>query len=72
MKPNFFIIPIIAILTATVGSMISEEGIKRWYKNLKKPAITPPNKYFGWIWTIIFILSAVSALIIWNSNAFLN
>src|SRR4051812_8029727 len=72
MKPNLYLIPIITILVATIGRMLGEAGIKNWYKNLKKPDFTPDNEVIGWAWSAIFVLTAVSALIIWNSGAFLS
>jgi benzodiazapine receptor len=35
---------------------------------LDKPELTPPNWLFPIAWTTIFILTAISALIVWNSG----
>ncbi|MDF2700207.1 MAG: ytaB [Haloplasmataceae bacterium] len=34
---------------------------EEWYQSLNKPVITPPNQVFSIVWTIIFVLIALSA-----------
>jgi benzodiazapine receptor len=65
MKLNYFIIPLIVFLVAFTGSLITSGGMD-WYKTINLPAWTPPGSVIGIAWTIIFILSAISALIVWN------
>ena len=38
-----------------------------WYEGLSKPLWTPPNSAFGPVWTILYILMAVSAWMVWKS-----
>jgi len=66
MQLNYFIIPLLTILTAVTGSVITSRGMS-WYKTIIRPGFTPPGSIIGAIWTIIFILSASSLLIVWNS-----
>lgn len=66
MKPNYIIIPIVTFFTAFVGSMLTS-GDMAWYQTLKLPAMAPPGFAIGIVWTVIFILSAISALIVWNN-----
>jgi tryptophan-rich sensory protein len=40
-----------------------------WYKTIKLPSWTPSGSVIGTVWTILFILAAISALIIWNQLA---
>ena len=65
MKLNYAVIPLIVLATAVIGGMITSRGMA-WYKTIKKPLWTPPGAVIGVVWTFIFILSTLSALIVWN------
>lgn len=39
-----------------------------WYDNLVKPSWNPPSYIFGPVWTILYLLMAISLWIIWKSN----
>lgn len=65
MRPNFIIIPLFTIITASLGIWLTNAGLD-WYGTLTLPAITPPGEIIGWVWTGIYILSTLSALILWN------
>lgn len=65
MKSNYFIIPIIVFLTATIGSYFTGAG-QEWYQTINLPFFTPPGWIIGLVWTFIFIFSTISALIFWN------
>lgn len=65
MKINYIIIPLITFLTALFGSWLTSGGMD-WYKTIKLPSWTPGGSIIGAVWTTIFILSTISALIIWN------
>lgn len=65
MKINYVIIPIVAFLVATIGGLITSGGMN-WYQTINLPIWTPSGSIIGAIWTTIFILSAISALIVWN------
>ncbi len=65
MKPNYIIIPLITFLTAFLGSLSTSGGMD-WYKTISKPSWTPAGSFIGAVWTILFILATISALIIWN------
>lgn len=68
-KPNYFVIPLITVATATLGSVFTNAGMA-WYDTaLLMPSFTPPKIAFPIAWTVIFILTAMSALIFWNSRS---
>jgi len=67
MKPNYLIIPLITILVSVTGSSFTSSGIgSGWYDSIAKPSWTPPGSVIGAVWTTIFILSTISAILVWN------
>lgn len=68
LKPNYIVIPVITITTISVGSWVTSLGMN-WYKTIKLPAFTPPGSFIGMVWTVLFILATISALIVWNKAA---
>ena len=67
-KPNYFFIPLFVIITASAASYFAEAG-RAWYKTINLPDWTPSGSIMVLAWTIIFILSSSSLLIIWNRYA---
>ena len=37
-----------------------------WYERLKKPSWRPPNRLFGPVWTILYVMIAVSGWLVWR------
>ena len=67
MKVNYFIIPLVTLIVAFIGSLLTSGGMD-WYENLNLPEGTPTGSFIGAIWTVIFILATISALIFWNKS----
>lgn len=68
MKRNYLIIPSITILTALLGGWATSGGLEGWYSGLRLPSWTPPGTTIGIVWTILYILATISALIIFNKR----
>lgn len=66
-KLNYLVIPLITIFTALSGSLLTSKGMG-WYKTINLPEIAPAGSFIGSVWTIIFILSAWSAILFWNKK----
>jgi len=67
MKLNYIVIPLITILVAVLGNLFTSSGIDSgWYDSITKPAWTPAGSIIGAVWTLLFILATISALIVWN------
>ena len=73
MKLYYIIIPLIAIAVAGLGSLLTNTGLTpatdsvlSWYQTIQKPNWTPAGSIIGVVWTTIFILTAISALIVWT------
>ncbi len=56
----------IALLVALAGGLLTTTG--PWYHALRRPAWKPPDWAFGPIWTTIFALTVVSAVMAWNAD----
>jgi len=57
-------------LTFLVGWFGSRFSPGFWYAELAKPAWTPPDYIFGPAWTLLYILMALSAWLVWKKVGF--
>ena len=64
-KPNYILIPLLVIITGSAASYFAEFG-RQWHETINFPGWLIPGSYTDIVWMIIFILSSVSVLIIWN------
>jgi tryptophan-rich sensory protein len=63
---SYILIPLVAILVAFLGGRLTMRSVVTWYRTIRKPLWTPPGSVIGLVWTVLYILAAVSALIVWN------
>jgi benzodiazapine receptor len=66
-KWNYIIIPLTIAIVGYGGSLITNMGMT-WYDTLSLPKTAPEGWFIGSVWTVIFILSAISSLLFWNSK----
>lgn len=71
-QPGIHILPIssiigLTLLVAVTGSLFTTPEIPTWYNSLDLPSWTPSGSIIGLVWTIIFILTACSAILIWQN-----
>jgi tryptophan-rich sensory protein len=62
---NYLIIPLLAVIAASAAAYFAETG-RILNNTIVLPMWTPPISFTGNILTIIFLINAVSVLIIWN------
>lgn len=53
---------------AAIGSRFLPD---EWYRGLKKPAWNPPNWLFGPVWTLLYLLMAIAAWLVWREHGVL-
>jgi tryptophan-rich sensory protein len=77
-RPNWLVLSgfiLGALATGAVGALFSPgvtlargASTAAWYAGLHKPAWTPPNTWFGPIWTILYVLMGSAAWLVWSER----
>ncbi|MES2062705.1 MAG: TspO/MBR family protein [Bacteroidota bacterium] len=66
-QPAAFMLSLAITLTiGVVASIFTRPEITGWYSTLNKPPFTPPNWLFPVAWTIIYIMIATAAYMVWK------
>jgi len=72
MKPavvvKFIVCLGVTFLAPFVGSLFTRQAVSDWYVHLNKPFFTPPGWLFGPVWTVLYLLMAVAAFLIWQKG----
>ncbi len=55
---------------AALGSLLTDPNIDGWYAALRKPPWNPPNWVFGPVWSVLYLLMAVAAWLVWRRRDF--
>jgi translocator protein len=50
------------------GSFFTAGSVKTWYPGLLKPPGTPPSWVFGPVWSILYLLMATAAWLVWRQR----
>ncbi len=59
---------VVCFAAGAIGSLFTFKAIPVWYKGLRKPRFTPPNRVFGPVWTTLYILMGISVFLIWGKG----
>ncbi len=55
----------ICLIVSFISSLITLKAVPVWYDRLLKPWFTPPNSLYSLIWTLLYIMMAVSLYLVW-------
>ena len=61
----FFVALCLAI--GALGASVVATSVDTWYADLAKPPFTPPDRLFGPVWTILYVLMAIAAWRVWRA-----
>ncbi|MCS0495196.1 tryptophan-rich sensory protein [Ancylobacter sp. MQZ15Z-1] len=56
----------LCLAVGAVGSLVTTPQIPTWYAALAKPAWTPPDALFPLVWTVLYVLMAVTLWRLWQ------
>lgn len=59
---------LIALSAGFIGSFFTTPSIASWYAFINKPSFSPPNWLFAPVWTLLYILMAIAAFLIWQKR----
>ena len=51
-----------------ISSLFTTPNISTWYAFIIKPSFSPPNWLFAPAWSLLYILMAVAAFLVWNKR----
>lgn len=57
---------VISFAAGAIGNLATISNIPTWYAELEKPLLNPPNFVFGPVWTVLYLLIAVSLYLVWT------
>ncbi len=60
---------LINFVVAGVGGIFTANSVHTWYPTLLKPVGTPPDFVFAPVWTILYVLIAISAWRVWQRRS---
>jgi tryptophan-rich sensory protein len=61
---------LICFAAAGLGGLVTTPKIPNWYADLAKPDWTPPDWVFGPVWTLLYLMMAVAAWLVWRPSGF--
>jgi len=62
----FLISLAITLAIGFVASLFTRPQIAGWYRTLNKPSFNPPNWLFAPVWTLLYIMIAIAAYLVWK------
>jgi translocator protein len=58
----------LCLSVAAVGGFATASSVIDWYPTLNKPSWNPPSWLFGPVWTVLYIMMAVAAWLVWKQD----
>src|SRR3954467_8814104 len=52
-----------------IGAIATTQRIPTWYRSLDKPAFNPPDAVFSPVWSTLYLLIGVAAVLVRHSEA---
>lgn len=63
---------LLCFATAALGGYFNTFGLGQWYDSLQKPSFNPPGWIFGPVWTVLYVMMAISLWRVWRKGGEVN
>jgi tryptophan-rich sensory protein len=60
----------ICFAVSGAGAIVTGGSVNEWYPALAKPSWNPPSWVFGPVWTLLYLMMAFSAWLVWRKRGF--
>lgn len=57
---------VVCLMVGYSASMVTRPSVETWYPTIIKPVFNPPNWIFMPVWTLLYVLMAVAAGLVWD------
>ncbi len=65
---KWLVLALLVVLCLAVGSLagyMTAQSVVTWYPTLVKPWFNPPSWLFAPVWTVLYIMMAIAAWLVW-------
>ena len=59
---------VLCLGVGALGGWATSQAVVEWYPTLVKPSWQPPAWLFGPVWTVLYIMMAVAAWLVWRAG----
>jgi tryptophan-rich sensory protein len=59
---------LLCLTTGAIGGFATQPSIDSWYRLIAKPWWTPPDWVFGPVWSMLYVMMAVAAWLVWKTG----
>jgi len=56
----------VCFTAAGLGAAVTATSVGGWYRTLVRPSWSPPDWLFGPVWTMLYLMMAVAAWLVWR------
>jgi translocator protein len=57
----------LCLVIGALGASVVATSVDTWYADLAKPPFNPPDRLFGPVWTVLYVLMAIAAWRVWRA-----
>jgi tryptophan-rich sensory protein len=61
---------LVCLGVSAAGAWFTSGSVATWYPTLQKPAWNPPPWVFGPVWTVLYLMMATAAWLVWRKAGF--